>query len=191
MANPHMRERLATDLKTVMPTRDGIPNLLELEKLPYLTAAIHEGLRMSHAAAHRLVRAFPNKALVCHGRTIPPGTMIGMTSMLLHENEDIFPEPHEFRPERWLTGSDTTSSNGMSKKLSRYFTPFSRGTRACLGLNLAWAELYVVLAVVFRRFEFDVSRVVRARDIDVTKDMLIGVPDPRSKGVVVSVKTVE
>lgn len=90
-----------------------------------------------------------------------------MTALLVHENEDIFPDPKVFRPERWLN----------STSLQRYLVPFSKGPRSCLGINLAWAELYLLVANVFRQFNFDVSGVIRERDIDVASDIVLRVPD--------------
>ena len=102
-----------------------------------------------------------------------------MTTLLIHENEDIFPEPRTFKPERWLGGTQQLPHS--------YLVPFSRGTRSCPGINLAWAELYLILANVFRRFEFDVSEVTRERDVDVAKDLIMGVSSSDSKGIIVKI----
>lgn len=69
--------------------------------------------------------------------------------------------------------------------------PFSRGPRSCLGINLAWAELYLIIASVFRKFDCDVSGLRRERDIDVARDVTIGVPLSESKGIIVKVEKVE
>lgn len=165
-----------------MPAPTDRPSLLELEHLPCLTAVIHEGLRISHGVSHRLMRSFPEKALNYRGAMIPPGTTVCMTSLLIHEDEHIFPDPKTFRPERWL-GED-------QKKLLRYLTPFSRGTRACVGINLTWAEMYLGLASVFRRFDFDLAEVVRERDVDCVRDYITAAPARGSKGIIVKVLSV-
>ena len=180
MANPYVRTKLLKELRRVMPTPRHHADLQTLQDLPYLTAIILEGLRLSHPVTHRVARSFPNKALYYGNYKIPPGTTVFMTSLLMHENEDIFPDPRVFRPERWQGDGG----------LQRYLTPFTRGSRACLGINLAWAEMYLVLASVFRRFEFDISGVVRERDIDIARDVLLGAPSRESKGVVVRVMVV-
>jgi len=142
-----------------MPRPSDHPNLQELENLPYLNAVIREGLRLCHPVTHRISRAFPDKTLMYHDQAIPAGTNVNMTSMLIHENEDIFPDPMVFRPERWLG----------NESLQRYLLPFSKGSRSCLGINLAWAEMYLIVASVYRRFDFDVSDVSRERDINIVK----------------------
>lgn len=73
---------------------------------------------------------------------IPPGTPVGMTSVLIHHNESIFPDSHSFVPERWLE----------NPRIEKYLVAFSKGSRQCIGINLAYAELYVTLAAVFRRY---------------------------------------
>ena len=74
--------------------------------------------------------------------------------------------------------------------MQKYLAPFSRGPRACLGVNLAWAEMYLVLAGVVGRFEFDVSGVVRKRDVDCVRDCLTAAPAWESRGIVVGVRRV-
>lgn len=64
-----------------------------------------------------------------------------MTGLLVHHDESIFPRADAFRPERW-----------EDPRLERYLLAFSKGSRQCLGMNLAWAEMYLWVSSVFRRF---------------------------------------
>jgi cytochrome P450 len=64
---------------------------------------------------------------------------------------------------------------------------FSKGSRACLGLNLAYAEMYLALANVMRRFEMVLDDVVRERDVDIVRDCIVGLPSKGSKGVTVRI----
>ena len=182
-ANPSVRQRLWKELKTAIPDPNGQVSLPELEKLPYLTAVIQEGLRLSDPVGHRITRQFPDKTLDYHGKTIPAGATVSMTTLLIHQNEDIFPEPLTYRPERWL--------GATGKPLERYLVSFSRGPRACLGINLARAELYLILALIYRRFDFDVSAVVRERDIDFSRDFLLAAQAKDTPGILVKVRMVD
>ena len=184
-ADSTVHAKLIQELRDVMPDPEVQPDLPVLEKLPYLTAVIQEGLRLAHPVTHRSCRVFPQRTLYYNGIAIPPGTVVCMTALLLHEKEDIFPEPHIFKPERWLGAPAAT------QRMQKSLVPFSRGSRGCLGINLAWAELYLILAMVFRRFVFDVERVNRERDIDVDRDMIVAVPKRESKGVIVKVHRVK
>lgn len=53
-----------------------------------------------------------------------------MSARVLHENPDIFPEPQKFVPDRWLT-----EDKEEQLKYRKYFVPFSKGSRNCVGLK--------------------------------------------------------
>ena len=178
--NPEILSKLKTELASAMPIAGRLASLQELEKLPYLSAVISEGLRISHSVSSRLSRVSPENPIMIGKHEIPPRTPVSMTSVLVHENPDIFPEPRQFKPERWLQGN----SNG---RLDRYLVPFSKGTRACLGINLAYAEMYLTLAAVFHRFDLELYETTR-EDIEVTHDFFNPSVKLDSKGVRALVK---
>lgn len=66
---------------------------------------------------------------------------------------------------------------------------FSKGSSQCLGMQLAWAELYMALVAVFVRFrrEMEIVDTVRQRDVDVSRDIFVSAADERSKGILVMV----
>ncbi|KAF5862426.1 hypothetical protein ETB97_011700 [Aspergillus alliaceus] len=142
-ANPSVRKQLYHGLKAAIPDPSIQPPLQELEKLPYLSAIVQECLRLCNPVTHRIGRQFPDKTLTCQGYVVPAGTTVGMTAFLTHQNASIFPKPEAFRPGGWLSED--------RKRLERYLIPFNRGTRSCLGINLARAELFLILAAVFRQ----------------------------------------
>ena len=102
---------------------------------------------------------------------------------ILHD-PNIFHEPLEFRPERWL------ESNPDFERIKKFYVPFSQGTRNCIGINLAYAQIYIVLASVLRRFDLSLHDVVYDRDIEAVRDCFIGEPQLNSPGVHVIAKDV-
>jgi cytochrome P450 family 135 len=77
---------------------------------------------------------------------VPPDTPVTMSILLVHHREDLYPEPFEFRPERWLDG----------RKPGTYeWIPFGGGIRRCLGAALAMAEQRVVLETMARRLDIE------------------------------------
>ncbi|KAH3001178.1 hypothetical protein KXW60_008032, partial [Aspergillus fumigatus] len=70
-------------------------------------------------------------------------------SHFVHRDKTIFPNPDEFSPERWLIDK--------GRDLDKWLVAFSKGPRRCPGSNLAWAELYLCFAHVFRKFEIEVD----------------------------------
>jgi cytochrome P450 len=95
------------------------------------------------------------------------------SSYLLHTDPAIYPDPLSFRPERWLE----------NPKLTRYLFAFGRGSRNCLGMNLATSELYTGLAMIWRRFDMEIYDTVEERDVLTTHDCFLGMPDLGSEGV--------
>ncbi|OCK72811.1 cytochrome P450, partial [Lepidopterella palustris CBS 459.81] len=70
---------------------------------------------------------------------------VSMSSWVLHQDETCFPNPTKFEPERWLD-----SDSDQLKRMEKAFVPFGKGTRGCVGMPLAYCELYVTLGTLFR-----------------------------------------
>ncbi|KAK4118275.1 cytochrome P450 [Parathielavia appendiculata] len=169
------------------PTKEAL--LPILERLPYLNAVIQESLRRSYGVASRLTRLAPDEELVVPGGDgrewrIPPNTPVSMTQLDMLLDEGIFPLARRFRPERWIE----------NPKLARFQVAFGKGSRRCLGMNLALAEIYLVLAALFGRYG---SREVRMNgdvgylelfetddsDIECSVDGFLPLPKKDTKGV--------
>ncbi|KAL8344894.1 hypothetical protein RB601_005097 [Gaeumannomyces tritici] len=106
LANPHILARLQQDLEDMAPET---LKWVELEKRPYLWAVVHEGLRMMPGVAPRSARIARDEDLVYKSRdgggadwVIPRGTPVSMTPWINHWDEDLYPDPDGFRPDRWL-----------------------------------------------------------------------------------------
>ncbi|KAI4914534.1 hypothetical protein J4E85_010599 [Alternaria conjuncta] len=175
--NSKVGEKLRQELKTVMPTVDHEVSLPQLEALPYLTAVINEGLRTAHGVSSRQPRIPTGESLQYGPYTLPRGTPIMQSSYLLHTDPAIYPDPFAFRPERWI----------QNPKLTRYLFAFGRGSRNCLGMNLATSELYMGLAMIWRRFRMEVFDTVEGRDVLTSNDCFLGMPDLGSEGIKVRV----
>ncbi|KAI0871064.1 putative flavonoid 3-hydroxylase [Hypoxylon argillaceum] len=168
--------KLLAELGSIINDENPRPPIAKLEKLPYLTAVIKETLRITTLTG-RLTRVAPEDTLTYGKWSIPAGTAIGMNLRDVSLDPEIFPEPTKFDPERWLPG------NPNLDLCNRYYMPFSRGTRSCVGLNVAYAELYIVLATLFRAVDFDLHDTVRERDVDFVRDFFVGETSADSRGV--------
>ncbi|PVI02270.1 putative P450 monooxygenase [Periconia macrospinosa] len=175
LANPDVHSKLKAELREAIPDSKSIPPLARLEELPYLHAVVQEVHRFSHGVVGRLERVSPDKIIQYKDWVIPPGTPVAMTSLLQHRDPSKFPNPMKFDPDRWLTQSE-------SGRLEKYLVPFSKGTRQCMGINLATAEIYLTLATVFRRFDMELYQ-TSERDAEVTADFFIPHCHEDSKGV--------
>lgn len=140
-----IRSRLHAELKSVWKTENDHPSLQDLESLPYLRACVSESLRFSSPISGRLPRITPQGGLDYAGYHIPAGTTISSAIYLQHFDEEVFAAPFTFNPDRWLAQDILRQEQSL--------VPFSTGSRACLGLNLANAEIYIGLATTVRWFK--------------------------------------
>jgi cytochrome P450 len=106
----------------------------------YLTATIHEIMRQRPVlinAEPRLVK----KPVQIGGVDYPPGIVLIANAFLVHHDPDIYPDPHAFRPERFLENAPGTYT----------WLPFGGGRRRCLGASFAMLEMKIVLRAVIER----------------------------------------
>ena len=143
----------------------------QLERLPYLSAVIHEALRLSPGVGCRSPRVAHHDLYYTRWK-IPAGTCVGMNTMFLNLNPAKFPEPLEFIPERWL--------NTQDKGPEIY--SFGKGTRMCTGINLGLAELYLAVAAIVRRFDLELYH-TGVEDIHPALEGFVPFPSRKSKGV--------
>jgi cytochrome P450 len=173
-------QSLQAELRSIIPTPDAaIPKLAKVESLKYLSAVIEEGIRISYSVTTRTPRIAPNEALRYDGWTIPAGTPMSMTNCLVLMNPAIFPEPESFSPERWLFDD--------GRRLEKYQVAFSKGSRQCLGINLAYAEMFLTMATLWSRFDFELFETT-LDDVRMKHDFFTAFPSDDSKGIRVKVK---
>lgn len=155
LSQPEELRTLKEEIKTVITDTADIPPVAKLEQLPYLSAIVKEGLRLNNGASARLQRIAPEETLVYTAKIrtktdrikekqypILPGTPISITGLSVHHSAKYFKDPMSFRPQRWLDNPG----------LDKYWMPFSRGARQCIGINLAYSEIYLSLAVIFSQY---------------------------------------
>ncbi|OAP62024.1 hypothetical protein AYL99_04227 [Fonsecaea erecta] len=147
MNNKEIVSKLRKELERVIPDPDStqMVSTTVLEELPYLHAVVKESLRMALGVPGRIPRVVPEGGVVLCGQMIPAGTPVSSTAYGYHYDPVFFPEPHTFRPERWLGAN--------ARELESQLISFSRGPRSCLGINLAHAELYLTFAYLVRTFD--------------------------------------
>ncbi|KAL1649444.1 hypothetical protein SLS58_001499 [Diplodia intermedia] len=199
LSNPAIHARLQDELHSCSAAPpDDLVDFRTLDRLPYLTAVIQETLRIASPVSGRLPRVNPTSPMTytttpaAKTYTFPPGTIMSMSPRDLHGNAAIFPSPEKFVPERWLSSpasTDNVDPEGRRRAMDRYWVPFSRGSRNCIGLELAKQELGLVAGNLFRRFGDRVELFeTTARDVRVDHDWFAPYGPADSKGVRVKIK---
>lgn len=180
LANPSILRKVKEELRSVMPSDGSLPPVSQLEQLPYLSAVVSEGYRKSYGVVQRLPRVSPDAPLHFKTWVIPAGTPVGMTSLLIHDNPDLFPNPDTFEPDRWLQPE-------AQRRLGQYLVNFSKGTRSCLGVNLAKVEIVLTLAAVLHQFDLELYETDQS-DVEIVHDYFNPFPKDDSQGVRVIVR---
>ncbi len=133
---PSVHQTLLGELETLGDN----PDPMELSRLPYLTAVCQETLRI-YPVVPIIVPRIAKSTVEIKGQQFEPQTRLTPCIYLTHQREDLYPEPKQFKPERFL-----------ERQFSPYeYLPFGGGSRRCLGFALAQFEMKLVLATVLSR----------------------------------------
>ncbi|KAH7258133.1 cytochrome P450 [Fusarium solani] len=117
------------------------------DELTLLDAVLNEGLRCFPAIPMSLPRYVPQGGRVIDGFSLPEKTVVSCQSFSVHRiNDDVFPDPDKFYPERWLK----TEGDADRRRLQ---WAFSSGGRGCIGKHLAMAEMKTLLRDVYSQYE--------------------------------------
>jgi cytochrome P450 len=110
------------------------------EDLPWTRAVVDESLRLFPPGW--VVSRKATEADSVGGQAVPAGTLAIISPWLLHRNAESWPDPDEFRPERFLGGTGTQARPD--------YVPFGLGPRLCIGRDFAMVELTILLAELLR-----------------------------------------
>ena len=142
----HRYPEIKAKLQAEIASLGADPDPMELAKLPYLDAVCKETLRIYPVA----MLTFPRTVLEpteLMGYKLEVGQTLMGCIHLIHQREDIYPEPHKFKPERFL-----------EREFSAYeFFPFGGGKRRCIGEALAKLELKLALATIISHYELELE----------------------------------
>src|SRR3712207_5746674 len=120
------------------------------DALPWTRAVVDEALRLfppAWAISRRALR--PD---VVGGRAVPAGTLAIISPWVLHRRSDAWPDPHAFRPERFL---DAGAATGRGRS---GYLPFGQGPRLCIGREFALGEMVLVLDRLLAAYRVEVPR---------------------------------
>jgi cytochrome P450 len=127
---PTVRDQLLNELQAL----DGPADFSTLSRLPYLNAVCCETLRIYPVVMATFARV-AKSPIELMGSSLEPGTIVVGCIYLAHRREDVYPNPDEFRPERFL-----------ERRYSPFeFLPFGGGVRRCIGMAFAQFEMKLVI----------------------------------------------
>ena len=140
---PEVKEKLLAELAGF----DIAGDPLGVSRLPYLRAVCNETLRIYPVAFITFLR-FAKSPIEVMGHQFDPETMLAPIIYSTHHREDLYPNPKQFKPERFL-----------NRDYSIYeFLPFGGGNRRCIGYALALLEMKLVLATILNNWDLALKR---------------------------------
>lgn len=127
----------------------------DITLLPFLNAVITEVLRLHPPGPLLSWARLATSDAVLDGRLVPEGTTAIVNMWAITHDPHVWPEPEEFRPERFLAegtvgGFDFSSFFGSDLRLA----PFGSGRRSCPGKALAMATVSYWVAVLLHEFQW-------------------------------------
>ncbi|KAK4223109.1 Isotrichodermin C-15 hydroxylase [Podospora fimiseda] len=150
MANPEALKKLTAEVRGAFKDEEEI-NFATVSNLPYLLACLDEGLRMYPPVAGGLPRVVPRGGASIAGHYIPENTVVAVHQWSMYHNPEHFKNPESYHPERWLNDPEFANDHKDA------FQPFHVGTRNCLGRNLAYIEMRIILARVLWNFDIKID----------------------------------
>ncbi|KZW03028.1 cytochrome P450 [Exidia glandulosa HHB12029] len=166
--NPSVQRSAQAELDRIVP-RSRLPQMSDRPQLPYIDSVIRETLRKYPVAplaiAHRLMEDDEYE-----GMHLPKGSTVVVNSWAIFHDEEVYPEPHLFQPERYLRDGiiDPAAPDPSG-------AAFGYGRRVCPGRHVADAELWMMIATVLSCFDISPSKKADGTDIIPSSTMCSGV----------------
>ena len=142
----HYLPEIGDKLRFELDSLGKNPHPIDIIKLPYLNAVCKETLRIHPVLITTYVRQVQEPVeLMGHSLSVGDGLIASI--YLLHQREDIYPNPTRFKPERFL-----------ERQFSPWeFMPFGGGVRRCIGSALAMSELKLVVATILSNYRLELA----------------------------------
>ncbi|KAB8337298.1 hypothetical protein FH972_021599 [Carpinus fangiana] len=146
LKNPNTMATLLKEIRGTFKTEAEM-TMTALAGCKYLNAVLREGLRMYPPVPVGLLRKVDTHNATVAGHQVPHGCSVSIPQYATYHSQSNWREPDRFDPDRWLhpNGKDRPST----------FEPFSTGPRNCIGQNLAWVEMRMILARVLFNFDLE------------------------------------
>ncbi|KAI1434436.1 putative cytochrome P450 monooxygenase [Xylaria sp. CBS 124048] len=154
--NPEVLKKLEQEVRSAFKSENEI-TLTSVNSLSYMLACLNESLRCYPPVASGLPRQVPKgRGVFIDGHHVPEDTVVSVYQWAINHDEHFWTDPMDFIPDRWL--GDAKYKNDRLDAMQS----FSVGPRNCLGRNLAYAEMRLILAKII--YNFDMSLDNSSRD---------------------------
>ncbi|KAI3321925.1 putative cytochrome P450 monooxygenase [Xylariaceae sp. AK1471] len=148
--HPETLRKLEQEVRSAFKSDEEI-TLTSVGNLSYMLACLNESLRCYPPVATGMPRQAPPKGGMVDGKFVPQGTVVSVFQWAINNDEHFWNEPKNFAPERWM--GDPKYKNDQLDAMQA----FSVGPRNCIGRNLAYAEMRLILAKIIYNFDMGLA----------------------------------
>jgi cytochrome P450 len=139
VTRPEVMERARAEVSSVL--NGAQLDASHVGKLKYVEAVINETMRLDPVIPN--FARILTRPLTIAGHELPAGVSIAPCIYLVHRRAELWPDPEQFKPERFLD----------SRQSPYTFFPFGGGSRRCLGAAFATYQMKIVIAEILSRVE--------------------------------------
>ncbi|EAW12295.1 putative sterigmatocystin biosynthesis cytochrome P450 monooxygenase [Aspergillus clavatus NRRL 1] len=161
LQTPAAMERVTREVRTTFASEAEITFNNVTAQLPYMLACISEAFRLYPPVPGGLQRWTETPTRIS-GYEIPGRTKVSVHQAGAYWSSRNFHQPDSFIPDRWLPEAKDDPASSFFSDQRDVLQPFSVGPRNCIGKNLAYTEMRVILARVL--YNFDLQLCEESRD---------------------------
>ncbi|RAH50530.1 cytochrome P450 [Aspergillus brunneoviolaceus CBS 621.78] len=151
LKSPRVLSKLQDEIRSTFSDESEI-DLESCNKLEYCLAVLTEALRVYPPVGPGLPRIVDAQGDMIAGNWVPGGTIVSISQLAANHSSDNFTDPERFIPERHL--GDPRFANDSKTAMQ----PFSFGPRNCIGRNLAYVEMRLILARMVFNFDMELDQ---------------------------------
>ncbi|KAK4097704.1 cytochrome P450 [Parathielavia hyrcaniae] len=161
---PVVQKKVADEVRSGFASEAEM-NFSSVSKLQYLLVVMDEAMRVFPTVPGQMPRICgPGGDIIC-GIHVPAGTGLEIWPYAVNHSARNFTEPDKFIPERWLPDEEYKGIR-FDKQRHGAFQPFSFGPRNCIGKNLAYVEMRLILARLMWNYDLVLADEAAERFLD-------------------------
>ncbi|CAN9172375.1 unnamed protein product [Alternaria alternata] len=158
LKNPATYKKVTEEVRSAFDAAEDISFKEVNARCPYMLACLNEAMRIFPSIPLALLRITNDgPPTPVAGHLIPPETRVGVHQLAAYHSPLNFHDPLSFHPERWLPEEYNDPSSPFHDDRRDVHKPFSYGRRDCIGRNLAFLEMRLIIALVVWNFDLELG----------------------------------
>jgi cytochrome P450 family 6 len=146
-----LQDKVRNEINTVLAKHQGKITYEAIQEMKYMDQVINETLRKYPPLARLVRKCVKDYKIPDEDLIIEKGTNIVIPILGIHYDEEYYPDPEKFDPERF---------NEENKKSRHHYAhlPFGEGSRICIGMRFGLMQSKVGIASLLKQYKFTVSK---------------------------------